>query len=118
MECWKESALNIQRDVIGDFSRFAVALTTSSATVALHQTSNSVNEQHQRGPEIAISELVAAPTQKPLVQSSAWHSISGQLIIAGSQTTRFHSLRIWCGIGHAPVNSREKLCKSSPSAFR
>jgi len=49
VECWQESALNIQRDVLGDFSRFAVALTTSSATVAFHQTSNSVNEQHQRG---------------------------------------------------------------------
>jgi len=50
VECWKESALNIQRDVIGDFSRFAVALTTVFGTVAFHQTSNSVKEQHERGP--------------------------------------------------------------------
>jgi hypothetical protein len=94
VECWQESTLNIQREVLADFSRFAVALTTSSATVALHQTSNSVNEQHQRGPEIAISELVAAPTQKPLVQSSAWQSISGQLIIEAPIQRDFHSLRI------------------------
>jgi hypothetical protein len=30
---------------------------------------------------------VAAPTQKPLAQSSAWRSISGQLIIAVSIRT-------------------------------
>ena len=69
-------------------------------------------------PEIAISELVAAPTQKPLAQSSAWQSIFAQLIIAGSQTTSFHGLQIWCGIGHSPVNSREKSYNSRLSAFR
>ena len=69
-------------------------------------------------PEIAISELVAAPTQKPLAQSSAWQSISAQLIIAGSQTTSFRGLQIWCGIGHSPVNSREKSYNRRLSAFR